>query len=62
MFPEHPIHLSREMRVMNDGQAPGERPTVVIIDDDIALRVMVRESLEQSGSSSRRPWVSRAWP
>ncbi|MFB3082572.1 MAG: response regulator [Gammaproteobacteria bacterium] len=37
------------MRVTNANKAPREQPTVVIIDDDAALRVMAREALEQAG-------------
>jgi signal transduction histidine kinase len=37
------------MRVANANKAPREQPTVVIIDDDAALRVMAREALEQAG-------------
>ena len=36
------------MRVANANKAPREQPTVVIIDDDAALRVMAREALEQA--------------
>ena len=34
---------------MRDGQSSCDKPTVVIIDDDMALRVLARESLEQFG-------------
>ena len=34
------------MRVANSNKPTRDQPTVVIIDDDVALRVMVREALE----------------
>jgi signal transduction histidine kinase len=37
------------MRVANSNKPNRDQPTVVIIDDDAGLRVMVREALEQAG-------------
>ena len=40
---------SGEMPIIGAGGPAGEQASVVIIDDDVALRVMARESLEQAG-------------
>ena len=34
---------------MGEEQSPDESPTVLVVDDDMAQRVMVREALEQAG-------------